>query len=106
MKKEISFKEIGPNHPAYLNQEETENPFLAGHHLADSSSLFTVRKVWWDMMYYAFSSSEADGLPSFTRAELLFVHKAIMKLIEASFLIEKWRLDLKIEEIKTLIKKP
>jgi len=92
-------QEIEWQQPAFLNQEERNNPFLVIHDFFDSSYLFHVREVWWNYLYYAFSSQEADGLPAFTRADLLCIHKAILKLIEAASLIDKLNLQDNIKEI-------
>jgi len=94
---------LEPNEPertAFLNLTELNNPFLVIDYFFDSSYLFTVREMWWDMLYYAFSSEEANGLPADKRAEILYLHKATLKIIEANFIINQWKLQDKMEEIR------
>lgn len=89
-------------HTSLLSLEEIENPFLVIHDLMDSSELSEIRDTWWNILYYAFSSAEADGLRASTRAEYLFIHKAILKLAEAASIIAPWNLQDKMDRIKTL----
>jgi len=89
-------------YPAFLNQEETENPFLVLHNVADNCSLFDMRQAWWDILYYMIASKELDGLNAATRARYLFVLKSMLKLTEAAFLLERWELYKKIDQIKNL----
>ncbi len=91
-----------PEFPAFLDFQEIDNPFLVIDDFFDSSCLFSARQAWWDLLYYAFSSEESNGLPAANRAELLFLHKAIGKLVEAACLINKWELQDKIHQIKSL----
>ncbi len=95
-------REMPREYAAFLNQEETENPFLVSHNIADNCSLFEMRKVWWDILYYLMASRELDGVNAATRAQYLFVLKSMLKLTEAAFLMERWELYKKIDQIKNL----
>ena len=89
-------------YPAFLSQEEVENPFLVIHKLVDNCSLFDIRKAWWDILYYMIASKELDGMDAATRAQYLFVHKSMLTLTEAAFILERWGLHKKIDQIKNL----
>ena len=95
-------KEVVLEQPAFLSQEETENPFLVIHNLVDYCSLFDIREAWWDILYYMIASKEVDGLDAATRAQYLFIHKAMLKLAESAFLIERFSLHSKMEQLRTL----
>ena len=95
-------KEMVLEEPAFLNQEEVENPFLVIHTLTDYCSLFDIREAWWDILYYMIASKELNGLDAAKRAQYLFIHKAMLKLAESAFLIDRLSLHSKMEQIRTL----
>jgi len=81
----------GWNDPAYLDEEQRENPFSVLAFFCNDRSLYEARKDIWDLLYAALSSEETADHTPLERADILFFYKLLIELIEAIYLIHKMK---------------
>jgi len=72
--------------------EDIRKPFDVLHEIMDSYSVTQLHEGLWELLYYAMASSAADGLRSHARAKYLELYKTLLRLTEASALIDQYKL--------------
>jgi len=83
--------------PAYLDEEQREDPFSVIEFFCNDRPLYLVRKDLWELLYAAISSEETAEDSPLERADMMFSYKILLELIEAIYLIYKMKSRNKIK---------
>jgi hypothetical protein len=85
------------DNPAYLDDEQKENPFSVIEFFCEGRPLYLARKDLWELLYAAMSSEQTAEYSPLERADMMYAYKTLLELIEAVYVVYKMKSRNKIK---------